>query len=190
VRFLRFAGWVQAAVVERSIVLVACVFGSLTSVFAYDAVALSHGSWFNGTTAGDTSPLNGGELARSSVGEFNGPSNALFQVRYGLGDALVAARGTTTVIGKLDDLKNLRAGERTMLDRLPNRGSPQANWHQNSGVLRQEMARGLPIRDASVDSAGQLINNTGFLRAERNLLQSRGWTYNPSTTMWHPPVGP
>lgn len=77
-----------------------------------------------------------------------------------------------------------------MLSRLPNRGSPQANWHQNSGVLRQEMGRGLPIRDASVDSAGSLINNTGFLRAERNLLQSRGWTYNPSTTMWHPPVAP
>jgi hypothetical protein len=99
-------------------------------------------------------------------------------------------KGGTTVIGKLDDLKNLRAGEQTMLGRLPNRGSPPANWHQNSGVLRQEMSRGLPIRDASVDSTGNLINNTGFLRAERNLLQSRGWTYNPSTTMWHPPVGP
>jgi len=52
------------------------------------------------------------------------------------------------------------------------------------------MSRGLPIRDAFADSAGNLINNTGFLRAERNLLQDRGWTYNPSTTMWHPPVGP
>jgi RHS repeat-associated protein len=101
-----------------------------------------------------------------------------------------AASAGTTVIGKVNDLKNLRPGEQSMLGRLPNRGDPQANWHQNSGVLRQEMGRGLPIRDASVDSAGNLINNTGFLRAERNLLQSRGWTYNPSTTMWHPPVGP
>jgi len=36
---------------------------------------------------------------------------------------------------------------------------------------------------------GALINNTGFLRAERNLLESRGWTYDPATTMWYPPAG-
>jgi RHS repeat-associated protein len=102
----------------------------------------------------------------------------------------LAARGTTTVIGKVDDLKNLRPGEQSLLSRLPNRGSPQANWHQNSGVLRQEMGRGLPIRDATVDSTGRLINNTGFLRAERNLLECHGWCYNPSSTMWTPPVGP
>ena len=111
-------------------------------------------------------------------------------VAKAFGRADDAASAGTTVIGKVNDLKNLRPGEQSMLGRLPNRGDPQANWHQNSGVLRQEMGRGLPIRDASVDSAGNLINNTGFLRAERHLLQSRGWTYNPSTTMWHPPVGP
>jgi len=98
-----------------------------------------------------------------------------------------AAGGTTTVIGKLDDLKNLATGERSLLDRLPNLGSPKANWEQNSGVLRQEMELGRPIRDASVDSAGALINNTGFLRAERALLESRGWTYDPRGTMWYPP---
>ncbi|MBX3706200.1 MAG: RHS repeat-associated core domain-containing protein [Pseudomonadales bacterium] len=98
-----------------------------------------------------------------------------------------AARGSTTVIGKLDDLKNLAPGERTLLDRLPNLGSSRANWYQNSSVLRQEMALGRPIRDASVDSAGRLINNTGFLRAERNLLETRGWIYNQATRMWHPP---
>jgi hypothetical protein len=108
------------------------------------------------------------------------------------GELLVkgAARGTRTVIGKLDDLKSLGPGERTMLDRLPNLGSPKANWAQNSGVLRQEMARGLPIRDATVDSAGRLINNTGFLRAERNLLETRGWSYDQATRMWYPPAGP
>jgi hypothetical protein len=37
----------------------------------------------------------------------------------------------------------------------------------SDGVLRQEMSRGMPIRDASVDPAtGQLVSNTGFLRAE------------------------
>jgi len=85
-------------------------------------------------------------------------------------------------------LQNLAAGERTLLDRLPNLGNPQANWYQNSGVLRQEMAKGMPIRDASVDVSGQLINNTGFLRAERNLLQTHGWAYDPSTRLWMPPL--
>lgn len=105
-------------------------------------------------------------------------------------EAVDAGKEIITVIGKLVDLRSLRAGERTMLDRLPNLGSPRANWKQNSGVLRQEMARGRPIRDASVDASGRLINNTGFLRAERDLLQSHGWTYDPSTTMWNPPVSP
>jgi hypothetical protein len=133
------------------------------------------------------------DVANTMTGVLAGPDVGLAGIPLvGLATSLRvnAARGGTTVIGKLDGLKNLHAGEHTMLSRLPNRGSPQANWYQNSGILRQEMGRGLPIRDASVDSAGNLINNTGFLRAERNLLQSRGWTYNPSTTMWHPPVGP
>lgn len=61
------------------------------------------------------------------------------------------------------------------------------NWTQNSGVLRQEMSRGVPIRDASVDPAtGEQLDNTGFLRAERNLLQTNGWTYDPKTTFWSP----
>ncbi len=96
-----------------------------------------------------------------------------------------------TVIGKVDDLQApgaIGSGERTLLDRLPNQGSPRANWAQNDGVLRQEMGRGMPIRDASIDPAtGELVSNTGFLRAERNLLESRGWTYDPKTTMWYPP---
>jgi hypothetical protein len=85
--------------------------------------------------------------------------------------------------------ENLRDGESSLLDRLSDQGNPQANWQQNSGVLRQEMGKGLPIRDASVDSAGNWVpeTNTGFLRAERGLLQDRGWTYDPKTTMWNPP---
>jgi RHS repeat-associated protein len=100
-----------------------------------------------------------------------------------------AAAENETVIGKVKDLapENLRDGESSLLDRLPDQGNPQANWQQNSGVLRQEMGKGLPIRDASVDSAGNLTNNTGFLRAERGLLQDRGWTYDPKTTLWNPP---
>lgn len=89
---------------------------------------------------------------------------------------------STTVIGRVKDLKNLRPGEQSLLDRLPNLGKPKANWKQNAGVLRQEMKKGLPIRDASPgDTAGK------FLNAERNLLRNHGWTYNSGTGYWYPP---
>jgi hypothetical protein len=101
------------------------------------------------------------------------PSFALF-------GRLLAAKETTTVIGRVKDLQKLGPGEKSLLDRLPNLGSPKANWKQNSGVLRQEMNRGLPIRDASIG------DNTGpFLNAERNLLQDRGWKLDGG--YWNPP---
>jgi RHS repeat-associated protein len=86
------------------------------------------------------------------------------------------------VIGRTNDLKTPRAGERPLLDRLPNLGDRQANWKQNSGVLRQEMNRGLPIRDASPGDTGGW-----FLNAERYLLRDRGWLFDPKTNYWYPP---
>ena len=85
----------------------------------------------------------------------------------------------------------LGPGERTLLDRLtPDLGSPQANWARNAGVLREEMCSGAAIRDATVDPVtGELINNTGLLRAERYLLEDRGWTFDPKTTFWYPGGG-
>ncbi len=99
-------------------------------------------------------------------------------------DAAVAARGTTTVIGRTKDLGNLAKGERSLLDRLKgDLGSPQANWKRNSGVLREEMRRGQPIRDASPGDSGGV-----FLNAERNLLRDRGWTFDSNSGYWMPPV--
>ena len=92
------------------------------------------------------------------------------------------------VIGKLPDLTKLAEGERTLI--LRNLGSFKANWYQNSSLLRQELSLGNPIRDASIDAAGKLIDNTGFLRAERNLLENHGWTYDAGTTQWFPPIQP
>lgn len=80
---------------------------------------------------------------------------------------------SNAVIGKLDDLKSVGKKEHTLLNKLPNKGSPKANWKQNSGVLRQEMSKGLPIRDASAYNYS--ATNTGFLRAERELLKAHGW---------------
>jgi RHS repeat-associated protein len=89
----------------------------------------------------------------------------------------------TTVIGRVKDLNNLDKGEKSLLDRLPDQGNPKSNWQQNSRVLRLEMSRGNPIRDASPgDNAGQ------FLNAERNLLSDRGWTLDPKTNYWNPPA--
>ena len=91
-------------------------------------------------------------------------------------------KGGTTVIGRVKDLKSLGSGERSLLDQLPNKGSPKANWKQNAGVLREEMRRGQPIRDASPgDTGGQFTN------AERALLRDRGWTFESNTNMWMPP---
>jgi RHS repeat-associated protein len=62
---------------------------------------------------------------------------------------------------------------------LPNKGTPKANWRQNSGKLRYEMRSGKPIYDSfSIPHTGQQIPTRGFLNAERHLLESRGWQYN------------
>jgi hypothetical protein len=90
----------------------------------------------------------------------------------------------TVVIGKMADLNKaaLSAGERKLADALPDKGGAQANWAQNSSKLRSAMADGKPIRDVSAGNPG---SNTGFLRAERNLLQSHGWTLQGE--YWVPP---
>jgi hypothetical protein len=98
-------------------------------------------------------------------------------------------KGSQTAIGKVKDLQGLGPGENTLLKHLPDQGSPRANWAQNSGVLRREMSKGRPIRDASVDpTTGNLIEYPGsFLNAERNLLREHGWTFEPGTGLWSPP---
>lgn len=65
-------------------------------------------------------------------------------------------------------------------------GSPKLNWKQNLGFLRKEMGTGNPIFDSYSLVNGNLIPTQGFLNAERNLLQSAGWNYNPSQGAWLP----
>ncbi len=87
-----------------------------------------------------------------------------------------------------------KTGDRML--HLPDQGSAQANWAQNAGRLRQEMRAGEPIFDSYRNSATGLQIPAGttptsggrFLNAERNLLESRGWQYNPSTGAYHPPT--
>ena len=109
---------------------------------------------------------------------------------YGYDASDYALAPKTTVIGKWDpvtkNISGVKAGENTLLKHLPNQGSYKTNWKQNSSVLRQEIRKGRPIRDAAVKPNEQLDNNTGFLRAERELLKNQGWKYNPSTQTWNP----
>jgi hypothetical protein len=119
----------------------------------------------------------GGWLAGKVVpflGKFLGPL-------FGRG-AAEGAGEMTTVIGRVKDLQELRPGEQSLLERLPNVGNPKTNWYQNAGVLRSEMKRGLAIRDASPNDT-----NGVFLNAERNLLRDRGWTFDHTTNYWIPP---
>jgi hypothetical protein len=47
----------------------------------------------------------------------------------------------------------------------------------------------VPIRDASVDSAGNLLyeDTRRFITMERDYLRSFAWTYDPATSLWMPP---
>lgn len=128
--------------------------------------------------------LIGFDIANTITGIGAGPDTGLLGAAL-LGTTKSAVKETTTVIGRVKDLKALGPGEKSLLDRLPNIGSPKANWQQNSGVLREEMRLGKPIRDASPgDTAGQ------FLNAERGLLRDRGWIFDPKTNFWNPPAKP
>jgi RHS repeat-associated protein len=89
------------------------------------------------------------------------------------------------VIGKLKDLRGTegwRKGDYTL--NLPDRGSTKQNWKQNSGLLRQEERTGKPIRDRSTDTNGNLRDNTGFIKGERNILDECGRTFDTNMRTW------
>lgn len=85
---------------------------------------------------------------------------------------------------------SLRAGEATVASRLPaSAGNRLGDWLNNRDVLRSIMSEGRPIRDASVDSLGNLLyqDSRRFITLERDFLRSHGWRYDPPTQLWIPP---
>jgi hypothetical protein len=86
-------------------------------------------------------------------------------------------------IGRIEDLKNIPRSK-TLLDKLPDLGSPKANYYQNMSVLRKALRDGYTIKDAShfrlnSELAPTLLRpdrtvRQTFLGAERNLLSNRG----------------
>ena len=85
----------------------------------------------------------------------------------------------TIVIGKKIELEGYKTAtnEKHILKEMPNRGSFKANWKQNSSVLRKYEKAGYDIKDIGTQ-------NTGFLKAERNLLENRGRTFDSKTKKW------
>jgi hypothetical protein len=116
----------------------------------------------------------------------------------GLGNAVrgaqtyIAANGGgagVKYIGKVDDLQGIPRSQ-TLLDDLPNLGSPRANYYQNSSVLRGALRDGYEIRDASAFRLNSAPDPTrlrpdrtvgqSFLGAERNILDNKGLMLGPN----------
>jgi hypothetical protein len=124
--------------------------------------------------------------------DFNAPANSGY-----LGDFLavipitkIAGLGfvskTSTNIkylGRMEDLKGITRSQ-TILDDLPNLGSPKANYYQNMSVIRRNLREGVTFKDASwfrpnselaptLSWPTRTVGQT-FYGAERNLMQNRG----------------
>jgi len=97
--------------------------------------------------------------------------------------AYVLSSPLIPVIGKMPHLEQIGNNEFRVADLLPNLGSPQANWYQNSSVLRSIMNQGIPIKDVTAQIDPMI--NDGFLAAERLLLQNHNWTL--INGFWYPP---
>ncbi len=158
--------------------------------FANGAVTAAFGEMFNGMAGRAVGGIVGGAIF-GAAGVETGPLDALLiaaghylggEIGSRIEDLFSSTNEPTTVIGRSSDLQNLGPDEQSLLSRLPNQGNPQDNWEQNAGVLRQQMSRSLPIRDASPGDIRGV-----FLNAERNLLLDRGWTFNRQTNFWMPP---
>jgi YD repeat-containing protein len=129
-------------------------------------------------------------LALLRAAATNGPAITAEMAAPG-GGAAAGVPTRTLVIGKVAELGELGANETSLLPRLtPKLATPKANWLRNAGALREEMAKGKPIRDAHVTADGELIKETQntFLNAERKLLEDRGWTYDKQSRTWKPPA--
>lgn len=162
---------------------------------AYDAVDyVSHGVSACPCTTTGAGPTHRatGRLAGAApaTGTTTTPAELIVGAELSVQRWTVAAEaGDRVVIGKMADITAdgaIGPGERTILDQLPDLGTVEANWAQNERVLLQEMKSRNPIRDASLDSAGNPGNNTGFLYFERATLIREGWTFNPSTSLGSP----
>jgi hypothetical protein len=158
-----------------------------------DAHASSSGGQVAGTRVAGQELLAGPVVAASeNITPGEGRRTTTLQLDVAIGSRVAPNTATRYLIGGMEDLGagSLRAGEATVASRLPgNAGNRLGNWLNNRDVLRSIMREGRPIRDASVDSAGNLLyqDTRRFITLERDFLRSHRWTYDPSTNLWMPP---
>ena len=152
--------------------------------------------WCVNECGGDRRAYEGGEsnadVLTTTVGVYYGikgicslaESAAAWRNARGIAET-IEGEANTPVIGRMQDMADIGEGEYRVADLLPDLGSPQANWNQNSGVLRSIMNQGNPIRDATqfdsiLDPELGIVgteNTHTFLHMERNLLYEHGWRY-------------
>lgn len=85
-------------------------------------------------------------------------------------------------LGRMEDLKGISRSQ-TIIDELPNLGSPKANYYQNMSVIRRKLREGVTFKDASSfrpnsELAPTILRPTRtvgqtFYGAERNLMINR-----------------
>jgi YD repeat-containing protein len=172
--------------------------GELSSV-AEDGVTglYSNAGWDQANAAtGGSGIVFAGNMALGAMGVMGGIANVHWSGTGGM--SALEGGIPRAVIGRMPDLRApgaLRPGEYTIADKLPNLGNPKANYYQNMSVLREEMRRGVPIRDASgfrpdtelaptPEWPNRTIRQT-FTGAERNQLRNKGWTFDGE--YWNPP---
>lgn len=104
---------------------------------------------------------------------------------WGISSNATAAKTSTNIkyLGRMEDLKGIPRSQ-TILDDLPNLGSPKANYYQNMSVIRRNLREGVIFKDASwfrpnselapiLSWPTRTVGQT-FYGAERNLMQNRG----------------
>lgn len=66
---------------------------------------------------------------------------------------------------------------------------PRALYRQNMGQLRDAMRSRRPIRERDPDfrRGSEATEGGRFLKAERDLLEDRGWSFDKASGYWHPP---
>jgi hypothetical protein len=85
-------------------------------------------------------------------------------------------------LGRIEDLKGIPRSQ-TILDDLPDLGTPRANYYQNMSVIRKNLREGVTFKDASsfrpnselaptITWPTRTIGQT-FYGAERNFMQNR-----------------
>lgn len=121
-----------------------------------------------GGTGGGTGGSGGSGGGTGGSGGSGGAGGSGGSGGGGAGSGGTPPGGGGLVIGRGGDLAQpgaLGPGEYKLS--WPPTSTTRSEWKINSGLLRQEMGRGLPIRDASPGDSGGW-----YLNAERNLLRT------------------